>query len=107
MKITVFGSTGKAGREVVRQALERGYEEVAYARNPDKLNIKHPALIMVKGEGNDIHQMERAIARSDGVISLLGPMGNVRDTTLSEGVKNIISIMKKVGGRRFILPNEV
>jgi putative NADH-flavin reductase len=102
MKITVFGSTGKAEQEVIRQALERGYEIVAYAINPSKLVIRHPALSVVNGELNDLPEMGKAIKGSDCVISLLGPSGNVKDTALSDGILNIISKMEKVGVRRFI-----
>ncbi|MFT4976570.1 MAG: hypothetical protein ACI8S6_002475, partial [Myxococcota bacterium] len=37
MQIVVFGSTGKTGRLVVEQALERGHRVVAAARTPEKL----------------------------------------------------------------------
>ncbi|MDO9534947.1 MAG: NmrA family NAD(P)-binding protein [Bacillota bacterium] len=40
MKITVFGSTGKAGQEVLHQVLYRGYTVIAYARNPSKIKFK-------------------------------------------------------------------
>ena len=41
MRIVVFGSAGKAGREAVRQALERGHAVIAYARNLGKIDFKH------------------------------------------------------------------
>ena len=50
MKITVFGATGGAGKQLVEQALAAGYEVVAYARNPSKLSISHEHLTVVQGE---------------------------------------------------------
>ncbi|OMF61300.1 NAD(P)H-binding protein [Paenibacillus sp. FSL R5-0766] len=44
--ITVFGCTGKTGREIVRQALEHGHFVTAYARNPQKL--EHLQMKMAK-----------------------------------------------------------
>jgi putative NADH-flavin reductase len=38
MKITVFGSTGPLGIELIKQALDAGYEVVAFARSTEKLN---------------------------------------------------------------------
>lgn len=102
MKITVFGSTGKAGQEVVKQALERGWVVVAYARNPGKFEISSPAFTVIKGELNDLTALEKAIKGSDCVISLLGPSSNVQDTALSSGVKNIIATMEKCGVKRLI-----
>lgn len=102
MKIVVFGSTGKAGQEVVKQALERGYQVVAYARNPDKIGIQHHMLTVTKGELNDIAAIEQAIAGADAVISLLGPGSTLKGNALSEGVKNIVSAMEKHGVSRII-----
>jgi uncharacterized protein YbjT (DUF2867 family) len=44
MKITVFGATGGTGRLLVEQVLASGYQVVAFARNPSKLNIKNEHL---------------------------------------------------------------
>ncbi|WP_339296938.1 NAD(P)H-binding protein [Paenibacillus sp. FSL R5-0623] len=52
--ITVFDCTGKTRREIVRQALERGHFVTAYARNPQKLEMTHPNLNVVKGELYDL-----------------------------------------------------
>ena len=86
----------------MRQALHRGYSAVAYARNPGKIEIKHDALAIVQGELADTVLLDRAITGADCVISLLGPGGNTRDTALSDGVKNIIASMEKVGVKRLI-----
>jgi putative NADH-flavin reductase len=102
MRIAVFGSTGKTGQEVVKQALERGYEVIAYARNPDKMGKHHPKLTISKGELNDMEAISQAISGTNAVISLLGPGGNLKDNSLSEGVKNIILIMEKHGISRLI-----
>jgi putative NADH-flavin reductase len=49
MKITVFGSTGPLGIELIKQALDAGYEVVAFARNTEKLShLTHERII----EGN-------------------------------------------------------
>ena len=44
MKILVSGATGNVGRLVVEQALARGHEVVALARNPQNLQLEHPNL---------------------------------------------------------------
>ena len=35
MNVTVFGGTGRIGRHVVGQLLERGHHVTAYVRSPD------------------------------------------------------------------------
>ena len=39
MKLFLIGATGRTGSEIVKQALTRNDELVAYVRNPSKLNI--------------------------------------------------------------------
>ena len=39
-KLVVFGATGRTGREVVKQALEKGHHVTAVVRTPEKLNIQ-------------------------------------------------------------------
>jgi putative NADH-flavin reductase len=102
MRVVVFGSTGKAGQEVLHQALDRGHEVVAYARNPGRIAFRHEALTVVQGELLDAAMREMAISGSDCIISLLGPGGNVKDTALSDGVKSIIASMEKAGVKRLI-----
>jgi uncharacterized protein YbjT (DUF2867 family) len=102
MIVAVFGSTGKAGQEVLRQALSRGYTVIAYARNPSKIEFKHEALSVVQGQLADAALLEKAITSADCVISLLGPSSSVHDTALSDGVKNIIATMERVGVQRLI-----
>lgn len=42
MKLFLIGATGRTGSEIVKQALTRNDELVAYVRNPSKLNINDP-----------------------------------------------------------------
>ncbi|MFC7442235.1 NAD(P)-dependent oxidoreductase [Laceyella putida] len=103
MKIALFGSTGPTGKEVIKQALEAGYGVTAFARNPEKLQeFKHEKLKIIKGELSDREAIEDAIRGADGVISVLGPSGNVKNTALSDGVQNIVDAMKKLGVNRII-----
>lgn len=46
MKVAVLGATGPTGVEVVKQALELGYDVVALVRDPEKLAtlVKHDKL---------------------------------------------------------------
>ena len=40
MKNVILGATGGIGRHAVRHALEKGYEVVAYVRNPHKMSME-------------------------------------------------------------------
>lgn len=75
----------------------------AYARKPQKLSeLKNDNLIIVQGELNDKNIIAKVINDSDVIISLLGPTGKVNDTSLSNGMKNIIEAMKGANKNRII-----
>ena len=73
MKLTIFGATGEAGRQLIEQALAGGNEVVAFVRNPSKLTLCHEHLAIVQGELHDLVNIERVVNGADAVISLLGP----------------------------------
>lgn len=103
MKITVFGPTGGTGKQIVEQALASGYEVVAYARNPPKLDIKNERLTVIQGELSDQASIENSVKGSDAVLSTLGPRGGSKGKPLTRGMQNIIAAMKKQGVRRLIM----
>lgn len=104
MKITIFGATGGAGKQLVEQALSAGDQVVAYARNPSKLNtIKHENLTIVQGELTDQAMIESAVSGTDAVISVLGPRGGSKSKPLTRGTQNIVEAMQKKGVRRLII----
>ena len=39
-KLVVFGATGRTGKEIVKQALDKGHHVTAIVRTPEKLNIQ-------------------------------------------------------------------
>ncbi|MGD0450202.1 MAG: SDR family oxidoreductase [Candidatus Bathyarchaeia archaeon] len=103
MKITVFGATGETGKKITEQALEMGYEVVAFARNPSKLNVSNEHLTVVQGQLSDVGLVESAVKGSSAVLSALGPRGGSKDKPLTQGMQNIIVAMKKQNVRRLII----
>ncbi len=103
MKIIVFGASGNTGRQLVEQALEAGYEVVAYVRNPSKLNISNEHLTVIQGELSDAALIESAIKGTSAVLSALGPRGGSKNKPLTHGMQNIIAAMKNQGVRRLIM----
>jgi putative NADH-flavin reductase len=102
MRITIFGATGETGRMLTQQALVKGHEVVAYARNPAKLEIKDNRLKIVQGELQNQTAIEDTLKGSDAVISVLGPTGASKGLPISKGMQNILQAMKKYGLKRII-----
>jgi len=102
MKIAVFGSTGPSGQLIVKYALSKGYEVIAYARNPSKINFQNKNLTVIEGTLSDITAIECAVSGVQAVVSILGATTNVKTTELSDGTQNIIDAMKKHNVRRLV-----
>jgi putative NADH-flavin reductase len=103
VNILIIGATGGTGRELVKQALERGHRVTALVRNPAKLKIEHPDLQVIKGNVLNYTDVENAVKGNEAVVSALGhKRWFVPTRILSEGTRNILDSMKKNGVRRFV-----
>lgn len=72
MNLLVFGATGGTGRALVRQALDQGHAVTAFARDPNKITIRHENLSIVQGDILDYNSVEAAVKGHDAVVSALG-----------------------------------
>ncbi len=103
MKLLIVGATGGTGRELVRQALERGHHVTAFARNPSKLDLKNERLTTARGDVLDFASVEAAVRGQDAVLCALGHKRWLYPTRiLSEGTRNLIRAMEKESVRRFV-----
>ncbi|KAF4454375.1 hypothetical protein F53441_3092 [Fusarium austroafricanum] len=74
--VLVLGGTGPAGICLLRELLHRKHKVVAFARSPQKVPedlSSSPLLEVVKGELSDTKALSTAVAKSDVIVSLLGP----------------------------------
>lgn len=102
MNIAVFGGTGRTGRHVVEQALAAEHSITALARTPAKLP-KHERLVVIGGDVQDPSAVEKTVAGSEAVISVLGPTSNEPTFEVSKGMRHILAAMQKHGVRRLII----
>lgn len=103
VSILIVGATGGTGRQLVTQALARGYTVTALVRNPSGLQIDHPKLTVLKGDILDPGSVEAAMLGQDAVLSALGHKQYFYPTRiLSEGTTNILHAMETHGVRRFV-----
>jgi putative NADH-flavin reductase len=103
LRILIIGATGGTGRQLVRQALERGHQVTAFVRMPEKLEIAHASLRVMRGDVLDYASVESAMQDQNAVLSALGHKRFLGPTKiLSEGTANILRAMKTCRVRRFI-----
>lgn len=100
MKVVVFGSTGTVGKHVVNQALDKGHQVTAFARNIEKIEVSDSLLIKMAGDVHDADAVEKAVVGQDAVIVVLGAgrNGGIR----AKGTQQIIRAMEKLGVKRLI-----
>jgi uncharacterized protein YbjT (DUF2867 family) len=102
-KILIVGATGGTGRQLVAQALERGYAVTALARDPAKLGVDHPRLTVARGDVLDAASVQTAMAGHDAILCALGHRRYFQPTRiLSDGTLNILRAMEACGARRLV-----
>jgi putative NADH-flavin reductase len=103
MKLLIIGGTGGTGKELIKQALEQGHHVTALVRNPEKVKISHPNLIVKKGNVLDFDKVLEAVKGQDAVLSALGHKRFfIKTHILSEGTRNIIRAMEQHRVKRLI-----
>jgi nucleoside-diphosphate-sugar epimerase len=103
LRMLVIGATGSTGRELVRQALEKGHQVTAFVRKPKKLKVEHPNLRIVQGNVLHYTSVEAAMQGQSVVVSALGHKRLFWPTKiLSHGTRNIMRAMKTCRVPRFI-----
>ncbi|MDY7531596.1 NAD(P)-dependent oxidoreductase [Pseudomonas sp. Bout1] len=67
-KIAIIGATGRAGSQLLEEALRRGHTVTAIARNTDKIDVR-PGVTVKQVDALDAQALEQAISGHDVVIS--------------------------------------
>jgi putative NADH-flavin reductase len=102
-RVLIVGATGGTGRQLLAQALQRGYQVTALVRVPAKLRVENPRLTVLQGDVLDYLSVQKAVRGQDAVISALGHKRFFGPTRiLSDGTHNILRAMEAEGVRRFV-----
>jgi putative NADH-flavin reductase len=98
MKVLILGATGPLGKQIVKQALERGHEVTALVRSPEK--ITDSKVRVIPGQV-DTANLELAVAGQDAVIFTLGTKPGAT-TFLSDTTRLLLAAMQKCNVRRIV-----
>jgi len=102
MHIAVFGGSGRVGGRFIEFALAEGHSVRALVRDPAKLTPRD-GLDVIAGDVLNPTDVERCITGADAVVSGLGGAGveNPGDAQ-SQGMRNIVAAMEKLGVKRVL-----
>ncbi|UQU68286.1 NAD(P)H-binding protein [Couchioplanes caeruleus] len=90
-RIAVLGASGAVGRLLVTQALDRGLEVTAIARDPARVPVADQALLVtVAADVHDAGSVARAAGGSDVLVSGLGVRGGPPGT-LTAGARAAVA----------------
>ncbi|AZE82875.1 Rrf2-linked NADH-flavin reductase [Pseudomonas orientalis] len=93
-KIAIIGATGRAGSQLLEEALRRGHTVTAIARNTDKLAVR-PNVTVKQVDALDADALQQAVSGSDVVISA------AHFATLPASA--VIGPVKKAGVKRLLV----
>jgi uncharacterized protein YbjT (DUF2867 family) len=109
MKILLLGATGRTGKLVIEEAIRRGHQISAIARDPEKL--KDYQIDITQGTPYDFETVENALSGCEAVINTLNisrksdnPWAGLVSPKdlISKSATNAVTAMKKAGITRFI-----
>src|ERR1700720_3901747 len=107
MRILIIGASKGTGALAVKAALERGHEVTAFARSPERLELKHPKLTKLKGDFHNNEDVEKAVPGHDAVIVTASArsISSFKEdpTYFSRGTALVIRAMKASGVPRLVV----
>lgn len=99
----VFGGTGRTGRHFISVVLNDGHKVKALVRNPEKIDIHHPNLELVKGSITDYEPIDDLLRGVDFVISMLGDAQMQKQQNVNAlFIKKLIPGMRRQSVKRFL-----
>lgn len=101
--LLVVGASGGTGRQLVVQALARGWAVRAWSRTEGELPLRHAALEHVSGDVTDPAHARRFVAGLDAVVCALGSVEGLRPTHVcAEGTRVLVAAMRDARVARLV-----
>lgn len=101
-KIAIIGANGKAGKYLIKQALQEGYFVRILTRSPDKIEISHQHLEIIQGDARDVFTIRRLLQDCKAVINTVG-QPKKESYIFSSVTNHVLEVMKKYNIKRYIL----
>jgi putative NADH-flavin reductase len=102
IKIAIIGGTGKSGKYLVQELLNRNIPIKLLLRNTSHFEISNPLVEVVRGDARDYNAIYSLLDGCDGVISTLSqPIGE--ESIFGDATRSIIKAMEARGIKRYLV----
>ena len=105
MKIAIIGATGFVGSAVLKEALQRGYEVTAIARNTENIAVSDEKITAIKADVDDVDHLATVLAGHDAVVNTFNA-GWTNPNLYNDFIKGseaIQAAVKKSGVKRLLV----
>jgi len=99
VKVVLYGATGRAGRPILSELLQRGHQVIAIARRPEGLP---PDVERVQDDLSDVDRIAAQIAGADAVVSAYAPPRDDTDQLVAV-TQRLISATRQAAGPRLVV----
>ena len=99
MKLALFGATGSIGSRILDEALQRGHQVVAIARDPSRITAA-PGASAVAGDIADPGSYAPALQGADAVIVSVSPRAGTTGAQLNALAGDLLARLPDLGVKR-------
>ena len=100
MNLLVIGATGRTGRLVTAQAIDRGHSVTALVRTPSLRPKKR--LNVISGDPRRLEDLLAALPGHDAVISCIGQTGPGNPRLVTEAASVMLAAMDRLQVKRYV-----
>ncbi|TPV47357.1 SDR family oxidoreductase [Bacillus dicomae] len=101
-KIAILGANGKAGKYLVTEALEKGYQVKVLTRNSENMTITNENIEVIIGDARDFSSIRKLLKGCRAVINAVGQPKN-ESYIFSTVTKHVLEAMKEFKIKRYIV----
>jgi putative NADH-flavin reductase len=103
VRIAIFGASGRTGRKVIEQALERGHDVTAFVRDASRFGTTHDPLEVAEGDARDPEAVGEAVRGKDAIISVLSLAKPEDEPQHSEATRTVVEALGRENVRRIVV----
>ncbi|RDI70505.1 NAD(P)-dependent oxidoreductase [Halopelagius longus] len=102
MKVLLLGASGRIGRRIANELLDRGHEVTGVSRSGTVEGIDDPDFEAVAGDATDADDVAELAEGYDAVASALGPSGDEDVEVLPEMAEAVVAGLREAGVDRLV-----